>query len=159
MQTVHQSCIRSDYLQTDRTELLVEPRHIGVPSSVSKTISMPMICLVKTVHLSCTNINTVSKWTKMRFHMTHVTYEFHRVRPTLFMSLWNVQCIPYTYLASRLALSPSIPNRAPPDPHRLGVPSDASITIYEPMVRLMRTEHQSCTNANTVSNRLKQNST
>jgi hypothetical protein len=29
--------------------------------------------LAQTVHLSCTDTNTVSKWTKMRFHMTHVT--------------------------------------------------------------------------------------
>jgi hypothetical protein len=94
------------YLQTDRTELLVEPRHLGVPSSASKTISMPMICSLETVHLSCTDTNIVSKRTKMRFHTTYVTYEFHRVRPKLFMSLWYVQYKPCTYLASRLAVSP-----------------------------------------------------
>jgi hypothetical protein len=92
------------YLQTDRTELLVEPRHLGVPSSASKTISMPMVCSLETVHLSCTDTNTISKRTKMRFHTTYVTYEFHRVRPKLFMSLWYVQCKPCTYLASRLAV-------------------------------------------------------
>jgi hypothetical protein len=27
----------------------------------------------KTVHLSCTDTNTISKWTKLRFHMTHAT--------------------------------------------------------------------------------------
>jgi uncharacterized protein YcgL (UPF0745 family) len=37
----------------DRTELPLEPRHIGVPSSVSKMISMPMLRSVQTVHLSC----------------------------------------------------------------------------------------------------------
>jgi hypothetical protein len=65
------------YLQTDRTKLALEPRHLGVPSSASKMISMPMVCLVQTVHLSCIDNNTVSEWTKIRFHTTHVTYEFH----------------------------------------------------------------------------------
>jgi hypothetical protein len=31
------------------------------------------------MHLSCTDTNTVSKWTEMRFHMTHITKEFHHV--------------------------------------------------------------------------------
>jgi hypothetical protein len=33
----------------------------------------PMVCLVQTVHLSCTDTNTISKWTEMRFDMTQVT--------------------------------------------------------------------------------------
>jgi hypothetical protein len=99
----------------DRTELPLEPRHLGVPLSASKTIYMPMVCSMQTVYLSCTDTNTVSKQTKTRFHMTHVSYDFHRVHPKLFMSLWYVQCKPCTYLASRLALSPNGPNKAPPD--------------------------------------------
>ena len=43
------------------------------PLGASKTISEPMARLAQTVHLSCTDTNTVSKWTKIRFHMTHVT--------------------------------------------------------------------------------------
>jgi hypothetical protein len=88
-----------------------------------------MVCSVQTKHLSCTDINIVSKWTKTRFHTTHVTYEFQRVHPKLFMTLLYVQCKLCTYLASRLALSPNGPNRAPPDPRHLGVPSGASKTI------------------------------
>jgi hypothetical protein len=116
----------------DRTEFPLEPRHLGVPSSASKTITMPMLCLVHTVQLFCTNTKTVSKWIKMRFHTTHITYEFQRVHPELIMSLLYVQCKLCTYLASRLALSPNRPNRAPPDPRYRGVPSGASRTIYEP---------------------------
>jgi hypothetical protein len=138
------------YLQADRSELSLEPCHLGAPSSASKTISMPMVFSVQTVHLSCTDTNTVSKWTKMRIHTTHVTYEFHRVRPTLFMSLWYIQCKLCTHLASRLALSPNRPNRAPPDTRHLGLPSGASKTIYGPMVRLTQIEHLSCPDANTV---------
>jgi hypothetical protein len=73
------------------------------------------------------------------------------VHPKLFMMYWYVQCKPCTYLASRFALSSNGPNRAPPDPRHLGVPSGASKTIYEPMVRLTQTEHLSCTDANAVS--------
>jgi hypothetical protein len=94
---------RVAHLQTDQTELPLMSCLLGIPSSVSKTISMPMVCSVQTVHLSCTDTNTISKRTKKRFHTTHVTYEFHQVRPKLFMSLWYVQCKPCTYLASRLA--------------------------------------------------------
>jgi hypothetical protein len=90
--------------------------------ATSKPISMPMVCSWQTMHLSCADTNTISKRTKMRFHTTHVTYEFHRVLPNLFMSQWYVQCKPCTYLASRLALSPNRPNKAPLDPRHLGVP-------------------------------------
>jgi hypothetical protein len=138
----------------DQTELPLEPRHLGVPSSVSKTISMPMVCSVQTVHLSCSDTNIVSKWTKMRFHTAHVTYEYHRVHLNLFMSLLYVQCKPCTYLASRLALSPNGPNRAPPDPRHLGVPSGMSKMIYQAMVRLTQTEHLSGTDANIVSKQI-----
>jgi hypothetical protein len=138
----------------DRTKLPLEPRLLGVASSASKMISMPMVCSVQTVHLSCNDTNTVSKRTKTRFHMTHVTHEFYRVHPKLFMSLCYVQCKPCTYPASRLALSPIGPNRAPPDPHHLGVPSGASKMIYEPMVCLTQTERLSCTDAKTVSKQI-----
>jgi hypothetical protein len=117
-------------------------------------ISMRMVCSMQTVLLSCVDTNTTSKWAKTRFHMTHVTYEFHWVRPKLFMSLWYVLCKTCTYLVSRLELSPNGPNRAPPDPRHLGVPSGASKTIYEPVVRLAQTEHLSFTDANTVSKRI-----
>jgi hypothetical protein len=73
--------LRQDYhyLQMDRNELLFEPRNLGVPSGASKMISEPMVRLAQTVHLSCTNTNTISKWTKTRFHRADVTEEFHQV--------------------------------------------------------------------------------
>jgi hypothetical protein len=145
--------------QSFRTELPLEPCHLGVLSSASKMISMPMVCSVQTMHRCCTDTNTISKWTKMRFHTTHVTYEIHQVRLKLCMSLWYVQCKPCTYLASRLALSPNGPNRAPPDPRHLGVPSGASKTIYEPMVCSVQTVHLSCVKIRTISKRTEHCST
>jgi hypothetical protein len=62
----------------------LELRHVGVLSGASQTISEPMVCLAQTVHLSCADPNTVFKWTKTRFHMTHFTLEFHWVRPKQF---------------------------------------------------------------------------
>jgi hypothetical protein len=118
----------------DRTEL-PEPRHLGVPSSVSKMTfyvygmfganCAPIFALTLAL---CLNV-------LKRDSTRPVTYEFHRVRLKLFMSLWFVPCKPCTYLVSRLALSPNGPNRAPPDPRHLGVPLGASKMIYEPMVR------------------------
>jgi hypothetical protein len=64
-----------------RNEIAHEPRRTGGPSDASKTISKAMVRLVQTVHLSCTDTNTISKRTEMRFHMTPVTKEFHRVCP------------------------------------------------------------------------------
>ena len=48
--------------------------------------------------------NTVSKWTKTRFHMTHVTKEFNRVRQKRFLSLRYVSLKLCTYLVSRFEL-------------------------------------------------------
>jgi hypothetical protein len=39
----------------------------------SKMITEPMLRLAQTMHLSCTDTNTISKWTKIRFATTHVT--------------------------------------------------------------------------------------
>jgi hypothetical protein len=68
------------------TELPLQPRHLGVPSSLSKTIFMPLVCSVQTVLQPCTDTNIVPEWTKTRFHTTRITYEFHQVRPKLFMA-------------------------------------------------------------------------
>jgi hypothetical protein len=57
----------------DRKEILHDPRHLGVPSGVSKMISEGMVRLVQTVDLSCTKTYIISKWTETRFYMTHVT--------------------------------------------------------------------------------------
>jgi hypothetical protein len=41
----------------------------------------------------------------MRFYMTHVTKEFHRVHPKWFLRLWYIWCKLWIYLASILTLS------------------------------------------------------
>jgi hypothetical protein len=81
--------------------------------------------VAQTMHLSCTDTNTVSKWTERRFHMT--------------------------YLASRLALSPNGTKWASTWARNIGVPSGASKTIFEPTVRLAQSVHLACSNTNAVS--------
>ena len=49
------------YLQTDRTKLLLEPLHPGVPNIASKMVSQTMVHLAQTVHLSCTKTYNVYK--------------------------------------------------------------------------------------------------
>jgi gamma-glutamyltranspeptidase len=89
--TMDLSCVKiSTISKQDQNKLPVEPRDLGVPLGAGKTISEPMVRLVQTVHLSCTDTNNVSKLTETRLHMTHVTYEFHWVHPKLFLSLWYV---------------------------------------------------------------------
>jgi hypothetical protein len=77
----HAPILRQDkhYLQMDQSELPFESCHLGVPSGASKMISEPRVRLAQTVHVSSTDTNTVSKRTEMRFQMTQVPYEFHRV--------------------------------------------------------------------------------
>jgi hypothetical protein len=93
----------------DWNELPLESRHLGVLSGARKIIFEPMVCLAQNVHLSLSDIKTISKQTKKRFLLTHVTYEFHRVHPKWFSSLWIVRHKPCTYLASRLAMSQNGP--------------------------------------------------
>jgi hypothetical protein len=95
----------------NRNELPFETRQLGLPSGVSKMISEPMVRLAQTMHLSCTETNTISKRIKMIFYMTHVTLEFHRVRPNRFLRLWYVWCKLWIYLAPILTPSPNGPKR------------------------------------------------
>jgi hypothetical protein len=65
----------------DQNELPVAPRILGVSLGVSKMIFQPMVRLAQTVHLSCTDTNSIFKRTEMRFQRTHVTKDFHLVHP------------------------------------------------------------------------------
>jgi hypothetical protein len=98
------------HLSNELSQHPLEIHHLGVLLGAFKMISEPTVCLAQTMHLSCTDPNTISKLTKMRFHMTHVTLKFHRVHPKWFLGLWFVHHKPCTYLVSRLALSLSGPN-------------------------------------------------
>jgi hypothetical protein len=106
-QTVHLSCV-----EINCTELPLDPCHLGVPSGARKMISKPTACSAQTRHLSYVKITTISKETKISFHFTCVTLEFHRLCPKWFMSLWYVHPNLCTYLAPRLTLSSNGPKPA-----------------------------------------------
>jgi hypothetical protein len=96
----------------DKNKIRHDPRHLGVPSGVSNMISEPTERSVETVHLSCTDANSICNRTKTRFHINHVTLKFHRVRPKQFLSQWYIWRKPCTYLASRILLCPNGPKWA-----------------------------------------------
>jgi hypothetical protein len=70
-----------NYLQTVRNELPLVPRRLGVQLGASKMISKPMLRLAQTVHLPGTETNTISKWIETCFHLTYITYKYHRTFP------------------------------------------------------------------------------
>jgi hypothetical protein len=47
----------------------------------------PIACSAQTVHQSFVEISTILKETKTSFHLTHITYEFHRLPKTIFVPI------------------------------------------------------------------------
>jgi hypothetical protein len=109
--------------------------------------------LAQTVHLYCTDTNTVSKWTKMRFHMTHSLRRSIGCVQDDFRSdgTFDTNRAPFLHREYHCLQTDS--NKLPLEPRHLGVSSGASKTIPEPMVRLAQTVHLYCTDTDTVSKR------
>jgi hypothetical protein len=97
--------------EKDQNKLPLEPRDLVVPSSVSKRIYEPMVRLVQTMNLSCTDTNTVSH-RKQKRDSTWPTSPRGSIGciQKWFPSLWFVRHKLCTYLASRLAISPNRPS-------------------------------------------------
>jgi hypothetical protein len=57
----------------DQSEFPLDPRHIRVPLAMPKIIYEPMVCSAQTVHLSCIEINSISKQTETIFHLSYAT--------------------------------------------------------------------------------------
>jgi hypothetical protein len=100
------------YLQTDRNEHPLEPRHLEVPSSVFKMISEAMVCwrkpcnyLAPILTLSLNGLKWDSTWpTSPRCSIGCVQNDF--------WACGMFSAKPCTYLALRIALSPNGPKRA-----------------------------------------------
>jgi hypothetical protein len=135
----------------DSNRLPLEPRHLEVSSGASNTISEPTVHSTQTAQLSCVKSTTISKRTRTSFHLSLDIYEYRRVCPKQFLSLWYVWHKPCTYIAPTLTLSPNETKRDSTRPTHLGVPSSASKTISEPMVRSTQTTHISCVKISTIS--------
>jgi hypothetical protein len=104
-----------------------------------------MVRLVKTAHLSCVKISTISKQTQTSFNFSLVTLESHRMRLKWFLSQWYIRRKPCTYIGPTVTLSPNRSKRDSAWPSHLWVPSGASKMIFEPMV------HSTQTNSNKLS--------
>jgi hypothetical protein len=79
-QTVHYLAPTVTLSPNDLNKIPHDPSHLGDPTGASKMISEPMVHSEQSVHLSCVKISTISKQIASSFHLSLVTYEFHRVR-------------------------------------------------------------------------------
>jgi hypothetical protein len=126
------------YLQTYQNKLPHDPHHQAVPSSAFNTFSKPIVCLAQTVHLYCVKISTIYKRTETSFQLSIV--------PS------TIGCIENNFRAYGMFSANRAPilqrhwhyfqmkqNKIRHDPRHLGVPSDASKPISEPMVCLAQT--------------------
>jgi hypothetical protein len=57
----------------DQNVIPHDPRHLGVPSGVSKMISEPVVRLVQIVLLFCVKFRNISKQTESSIHSSLVT--------------------------------------------------------------------------------------
>jgi hypothetical protein len=131
-QTEHQSFTDANTISNiDRNEIPHNSRQLGVPSSVSNTISKLMIRSTQIVHQSCIKSSTISKLTKPSFHLSLITKESYRVRHKRFICLWSARSKPWSYLALTLTLSLNGLKWDSTWPRHLRVPSGASKTIYD----------------------------
>jgi hypothetical protein len=92
----------------------------------AKIISKAVVYLMQTVHLSCTETNTVSKRIETSFHLSLVTQEYLSVHLKQFLS------------ASKIILHEAI---------------ECVQEISELTVRMAQTMHLSCTETNTIYKR------
>jgi hypothetical protein len=70
---VHQSCAALTLSPNILKQASTNPWHLGVLSGAPKMIFEPIARSAQIVYLSCVKINSISKWTKTSFHLTHIT--------------------------------------------------------------------------------------
>jgi hypothetical protein len=155
--TNHAPFLRQDYqyLQTDSDKLPLEPRHLGLSSGVSKMISEPIVRLAQIVLLYCTDTNTVSKQTEMRFHMTHSPRSSIGCVQHDFRADGTFETNRTPFLRQDYHYRQTDSKKLPLEPCHLGVSSGASKTISEPMIHSVKTVHLYRTDTNNVSKRTK----
>jgi hypothetical protein len=83
------------------------PMSLRIPSGAPKEISESMVHLAQTGHISCLEINTISKRTETSLHVTNITKKYHQVCLKRFLCLWYIRLKPCTYLALILTLFPN----------------------------------------------------
>jgi hypothetical protein len=117
------------YLQMDQNKIIHDPCHLGVSSGASKAISKPLVHSSQTTHLSCVKINTISN-------------ELNQASTWASSPRNAIGCVQNYFWAYGMSSTNHAPilnrhqhhlqmdqNAIPHDPHHLGLPSGASITI------------------------------
>jgi hypothetical protein len=155
---MHQSCININPSPNGPNKIPHDPRHLQLSIWCIQTNFWACGMLAQNVHLSCVKISTIPKQTEMSFHLSLVIYDYQRVHPKWFLSLWYVRRKPWyvrckscTYLALGLALSPNIPKQASTwasSPRRA---IGCAKMIFEPMERYAQTVHLSSVKISTIS--------
>jgi hypothetical protein len=110
----------------------------------------PIACLAQTVHLSCVLINTISKWTKMSFHLSVSPRRFigcsqkdfhaHGTFGTNRVPIWRRD--EHLFQAGQSEL--------PLDVRHLEVPLCMPKMIFESIEHSMQTVHLSCVEISTI---------
>jgi hypothetical protein len=103
------------------------------------------------MHLYCTNTNTVSKRTEMRFHMTHSPMSSIWCNQDDFHAYGTFDTNHTPILRKDYCYLQTDSNKLPLEAYRLGVSLGVSKTNSEPMVRSAQTVHLYCIDTNTVS--------
>jgi hypothetical protein len=112
-QTVHHGCTRLTLSPNGPKQAFTWPVSPRSPiGSAQNDFWVYWTFSSQTVHISCMEINTISKQSKTSFWLTHITKEVHWVRPKIFLWPWYIQRKPCTYLTLRLTSSPSKPKWA-----------------------------------------------
>jgi hypothetical protein len=139
------------YLQRERSEILHDPRHIGVPLGVSKISYEPMVrstqtmpYLVSRLALSLKGSKQASTWVLSPSGTIECVQNDFWAYGT---SSANHAPISHWYYHYLLIKRSEITH----DPCHLGVPLGASKTISEPMLHATQTMHRSCIKISTVS--------
>jgi hypothetical protein len=132
-------------------KLPLVPHHLGVSSGVSKMRAYGTFFANPTPY--CTDSNTISKWTGMRFHMTHSPRSSIGCVQDDFWAdgTFNTNRAPILHQDYHYLQMDS--NKIPLEPQNLGVSSGVFKTISEPMVHLAQTAHLSCVKISTISKR------
>ena len=102
-----------------------------------------MVRLAQTVHLSCFETNTFSKLTETSLHLTHVTYEFHRVCPK--MTSEPIAC------SAQTMHLPCVETNTISKRTETSLPLGTDKMISMPMVHSAQTMHVSFARINTIS--------
>ena len=95
------------YLQTDRNELPLEPRQLGVPSGASKMISEQWYVWRKPCTYLAVKLTPSLNWSKRGSTWPTSPRSSIGCIQNDFPILWYIRGKPCTYLASTLALSPN----------------------------------------------------